>query len=62
MNTFFAVAFGTVLLFMIGRSLFAVHKVVQTEMSANDRRVALTIVASILVAFVAIVVVLQSAR
>ena len=61
MNTFFAVAFGGVLLFVIGRTLFTVYKIGQTKMGVNDRRVASVIVVAIVVASVALVIVLHSA-
>jgi len=49
------------MLLLIGR-LLTLYRVGHTEMSANDRRLALAIVAALLVAFVALVLVLQFAR
>jgi hypothetical protein len=62
MNTFLAVAFAGVLLFLVGRSLLTLFKIGQREMSANDRRMALVVVVAVLVVFVASVLFLQSAR
>ena len=62
MNTFFAVAVGGVMLVLVGRSLFKVYKIAQAEVGANDRCVALAILIATGVAFLALVLMLQSAR
>jgi len=62
MNTLLAVASGGVMLLLVGRSLLTLYRVGQTEMSVGDRRVARAVVAALLVAFVALVLLLQFAR
>jgi len=61
MNTFFAVAVGGVMLFVIGRSLFRLTKDAH-GLDARNRRLALLTFMLIMVAFLATVVIVHSAR
>ena len=62
MNTFFALAVGGLLLFIVCRSTFGAWKLGSAEMSANDRRVALDIVVAVVAAVVETVLILQYSR
>jgi hypothetical protein len=59
---FIALAVAGVMLFFVCRSMFKVWKLGSAEMTARDRGVALAIVAAMLVAFVAVVLILQYER
>ena len=62
MNMLFALVVGAAMLFVVCRSTFKVWKLGSAEMTASDRRVALSTVAAVLLAFVATVIILQYMR